>query len=321
MAVTALRRHLMPGFTELAADMVLADVLGTEAYGALLRLCLVAEPAADLPGSWVICHTQAELAAYLGFSANKTQRLLAVLTDADALVRERGIRLGRGMGATPDRYFVAAVPGLITPPAPGPRGPVTPLPHTVAVNAVVKASAVQDRGAQGPVPSRNAGYAPTGSADVSELSDDYSSDAVEPEPSTSGLLAASLSRIGWTGPMPAVSDTALVAAVASWLAGQTGIANKAAYLHTLIGKGDVERFAAERGIARPASGESATGLTSAEFVQLKRAFPDWADQVTLAAQQVAVERGCAVRLALLCEVAASIPTPDRTTGQMTREAQ
>ena len=121
--------------------------------------------------------------------------------------------------------------------------------------------------------------------------------------------------------MPSVSDTALVAAVASWLAGQTGIANKAAYLHTLIGKGDVERFAAERGIARPATSEYAPGLSSAEFVQLKRAFPDWAEQVTTAAQQVAAERGCTVRLALLCEVAASIPTPDRVSGQTTREAQ
>lgn len=321
MAVTALRRHLMPGFTELAADMALADVLGTEAYGALLRLCLVAEPAADLPGSWVVCHTQADLASYLGFSANKTQRLLTVLTDADALVRERGIRLGRGMGATPDRYFVAAVPGLVTPPGPGPRGPVTPLRHTVAADAVVKTSALHPRAVQGRIPSRSTGYVPTGSAGVSELNDDYSSHTPEPEPSTSGLLATSLARIGWTGPMPRTNDTALVSAVAAWLAGQTGIANKAAYLHTLIGKGDVERFAAERGIARSATGEQATGLTSAEFVQLKRSFPDWAEQVTAAAQQVAVERGCAVRLALLCEVAASIPTPDQISEPMTREAQ
>ena len=125
MAVTSLRRHLMPGFTELAADMTLADLLGTEAYGALLRLCLAAEPSADLPGSWVIVHTQADLAAYLGYSANKTGKLLALLCEAQALVRERGIRLGRGMGATSDRYFVAAVPGLVTP-GPAPPGEYTP---------------------------------------------------------------------------------------------------------------------------------------------------------------------------------------------------
>jgi hypothetical protein len=130
-----------------------------------------------------------------------------------------------------------------------------------------------------------------------------------------------LVRIGWTGPMPAVSDTALVVAVAAWLAGQSGIANKAAYLHTLIGRGDVERFAAERGIARPATSTPSTGLTSAEFVQLRRAFPQWADQVTAAAQKVAAERGSAVRLALLCEVAATIPTPDQMAEPMSQEAQ
>jgi hypothetical protein len=311
MAVIPIRRGLMPGFTELAADMTLAGVVGTEAFGALIRLCVIAEPALDVPGSWVVAFSRADLAAYLGYSANKTKELLAHLVDAQLLVREPGTRLGRGMGATTDRYFIAAVPGLVTP-TPLPRGTHTRSRNTPVTDSPVISRPVKAAPAQPGVPSRAPAYASTGPTHVSDLTDENSSHESDPDrspASTSTLLTAALARVGWTGPLPLTGDVALVAATATWLAGQTGIANKAAYLNKLITNGDLVKFAAERGIAAGPSPEHA-GLSSAAWVQAKNAHPHWAAPVHDRAAAVAAERGVAVRLALLCEVAASIAIPD-----------
>jgi len=328
MGVISIRRDLMPGFTELAADMDLAALLGTEPFGMLLRLCQLAAPAADVPGSWVVNYSQADLAKHLGYSTNKTSKLLLLLCDAGVLAHEPGMRLGRGLGTTNGRYFITAIPGMPAPaPRPNPRGPkparddrkheatvLTSLPNTALHSSGLKTSVLKEVRPQPPAASQERHYNVTNGGLVSDLTDEYSSQDNNPESSNSPLLAAALARINWDGPLPLVSDPALVAVVATWLAGQQHLANKAGYLNKLIANGDLESFAATRGIAVPKT-RPANSMTSAEFVEAKRRYPDWADQVTEAATQVAASRGAPVRMSVLCEVAATIPLPVNTQAQ------
>lgn len=345
MTLIAIRRGLPPGFTELAADHDLAAALGTEAFGALLRLCHLASPSADVPGSWVIDHTRADLAAHLGVGYGKVAKLLAVLTETGALVADPGMRLGRGMGSTNTRYFLTAIPGLT---APAPRGPnpdggrrttsvpggspqpatdrdagsrVTEPSSAPGLAVVVSADTTPKKRTSKngsfengmvysetvhPSPMEVLGdYRPSESTTVSDLTDENSSHDLK-TPDSSALLARNLTRLGWDGPPPA-ADPQLVALVAGHLASRTDLANKAGYLNRLIRNNDLERYAAERGLATPAT---ATGImTSAEYVRWRDLDPQWAEQVRAAAEDLAAARSVPVRMALLCEAATGIGAP------------
>jgi hypothetical protein len=106
--------------------------------------------------------------------------------------------------------------------------------------------------------------------------------------------------------------------------GQTRYANKAAYLHTVIKKGELATFAAAIGVAAPISDSTQTlnshFMSSSDYVALCAAHPDWAELVAARAQEVAAERGTRVRMALLCEVAADIPVPDAISASSISEA-
>jgi hypothetical protein len=344
MGVIAMRRGLMPGFTELATDMELAAHLGTELFGVLIRLAHIAEPSVDIPGSWVVNQTQLELATFLGFSTNKCQRVLTDLAASGAIVKDAGLRLGRGMGSTNARYFIAAVPGLTVP---TPRTPTPPQsPRTTRdtsntdtrnreVNNSVLHSSVLQPSALHSVHSSPAPVwgTPDSTHLMNELNDSSSDDmktptsksltpipAPTPTPvgaQTYSPLTTALTRIGWSAPIPTDQDPVLLAAVATWMHGQSRFANKAAYLHTVIKKGELAMFAATMGVTPPVTSpaHSSSGspvMSSSDFVTYSATYPDWADQVTARAQILATERGCTVRMALLCEAASLIPVPTDT---------
>ena len=326
----------MPGFTELALDAPLAQLLGTENFGALLRLCHLAQPSGDVPGSWVFAHNQVELAEYLGCSKNKAASILRLLCESGALARDRGIRLGRSMGATTDRYFITAIPGLTSPdtatppklpPRDGSPRPVTELSSpsfSKLKNTTVKTTPVRNEPELAPV----ASHASDGSApDLGHLINVISKDLLDEEkqqPKTHQLLKTALARIGWDRDLPQHPDPLLVAQVATWLASNSVMENRAGYLNTILRNGDLETFAQSKGLAgntRPGGGGSARpGFTSAQYVQLRAQFPQWDEHVQQTAALLATERGVPVRMALLCEVAASIELPEQVDTQLlTRE--
>ncbi len=319
VGVVAIRVGTMPGFTELALDAPLAQLLGTENFGALLRLCHLAQPSGDIPGSWVFAHNQVELAAYLGCSKNKVASILKLLCESGALARDRGIRLGRSMGATTDRYFITAIPGLTSPTPPSP-GPATRSPRPISEvsspiisrlnNSTLKTSSVNSAPRLSPVASQSAqGLGQDQSYLINVISKDLLDDE-EKQPNPSQLLKTALARIGWDRDLPQHPDPLLVAQVATWLAHHSDMANRAGYLNTILRNGDLETFAYSKGLIGN-SGSERVGFTSAEYVQLRTQFPQWDVDVQRVAGELAATRGVPVRMALLCEVAATIELPAR----------
>ncbi len=319
MGVVAIRVGTMPGFTELALDAPLAQLLGTENFGALLRLCHLAQPSGDVPGSWVFAHNQVELAAYLGCSKNKVASILRLLCESGALARDRGIRLGRSMGATTDRYFITAIPGLTSPTPPGPQ-PATRSPRPISdvssptisrLNySTLKTTPVKNKPELAPVASHTG---PGSASDPGHLINVISKDLLDEEikqPNPSQLLKTALARIGWDRDLPPHSDPLLVAQVATWLAHHSDMANRAGYLNTILRNGDLETFAHSKGLTG-SSGSERVGFTSAEYVQLRTQFPQWEEDVQQTAGELAASRGVPVRMALLCEAAATIELPVR----------
>ena len=330
MGVVAIRVGMMPGFTELALDAPLAQLLGTENFGALLRLCHLAQPSGDVPGSWVFAHNQVELAEYLGCSKNKAAAILRLLCESGALARDRGIRLGRSMGATTDRYFITAIPGLTSPehispptstppklpPNNFPQGrspqPVTELSSpslSKLKNTTVKTTPVKNEPELSPV----ASHASDGSApDLGHLINVISKDLLDEEiqqPKTHQLLKTALARIGWDRDLPQHRDPLLVAQVATWLASNSVMENRAGYLNTILRNGDLETFAHAKGLVSKIIPDR-SGFTSAQYVQLRATHPEWDEHVQQVASVLATERGVPVRMALLCEVAATIELPE-----------
>ncbi len=319
VGVVAIRVGTMPGFTELALDAPLAQLLGTENFGALLRLCHLAQPSGDVPGSWVFAHNQVELAAYLGCSKNKVASILKLLCESGALARDRGIRLGRSMGATTDRYFITAIPGLTapTPPVHPPRERSPQLiPNVLSPsfsklnNSTLKTTPVKNE----PELAHTASQTSDGTGGnpnhlINVISKDLLDEEVK-QPNPSQLLKTALARIGWDRDLPQHSDPLLVAKVATWLAHHSDMANRAGYLNTILRNGDLETFAQSKGLTGN-SGSERVGFTSAEYVQLRTQFPQWDDDVQRAAGELAASRGVPVRMALLCEVAATIELPAR----------
>ena len=337
MGVVAIRVGTMPGFTELALDAPLAQLLGTENYGALLRLCHLAQPSGDVPGSWVFAHNQVELAEYLGCSKNKAASILRLLCESGALARDRGIRLGRSMGATTDRYFITAIPGLTSPitstppklppnnpPRDGSPRPVTELSSpsfSKLKNTTVKTRPVKTEPELSPVASQTSdGLALVPGHLINVISKDLL-DEEKQQPRTHQLLKTALARIGWDRDLPQHPDPLLVAQVATWLASNSVMENRAGYLNTILRNGDLETFAQSKGLAgntRPGGGGSARpGFTSAQYVQLRAQFPQWEEHVQQTAALLATERGVPVRMALLCEVAATIELPEQVDTQVT----
>jgi len=323
VAVLTLRPGYMPGFTELALDPHLAQLLGTQNFGALIRLCHLAEPSGDVPGSWVISHSQGDLAQFLSCSRNKVSTILNALCEARALTRSRGIRLGKSMGATNDRYFVTAVPGLTAPEPTTPptskfplHNPAVPMPNHSMLNNSTLNSVTVKKGTELSLVSSQSGDLPA--QDVSHLikvSNKPLLDDVNKQPETTNLLRQALTKLDWVGDLPDHPNPLLVAQVATWLLNNKPMKNPAGYLSTILRKGDLETFAETLGMSTRAAGASAAepeGFTSTEYVQLRDQFPQWEELVQAEAARVSAVRGTPVRMALLCEVAATVALPEQT---------
>ena len=112
-----------------------------------------------------------------------------------------------------------------------------------------------------------------------------------------------------------------MAQVATWLASNSVMENRAGYLSTILRNGDLETFAQSKGLAgNTRANLERPGFTSAQYVQLRTQFPQWDEHVKQAAALLATERGVPVRMALLCEVAATIGLPEQVNTQLiTRE--
>lgn len=342
MSLIAIRRGLPPGFTELAADHALAATVGTECFGALLRLAHLATPSADVPGSWVIDHTRQELASHLQVGYGKVAKLLEVLVTAGALAADPGMRLGRGMGSTNTRYFLTAIPGLTAPPPrrptpsrttgrSAPSAPATPAPAPAILTAVSADGITGHRSSDfgtfedGGLHSPRLQVSPHEEMErsgrrnpdtLSELTDEDSSH--DPENNApNALLQRNLTRLGWDGPPPA-GDATVIALVAGHLAGRTDLGNRAGYLNRLIRNNDLERYAAERGLVTPA--QASGSMSSADYVRYRDRHPQWADQVRERAEDLAAARGVPVRMALLCEAATEIPLPTQAGSETSRTA-
>jgi len=188
-------------------------------------------------------------------------------------------------------------------------------------NTTVKTTPVRNEPELAPVTS----HASDGSVpDLGHLINVISKDLLDEEkqqPKTHQLLKTALARIGWDRDLPNHADPLLVAQVATWLASNSVMENRAGYLNTILRNGDLETFAQSKGlVGNTRVNLDRPGFTSAQYVQLRTQFPQWEEHVQQTAALLATERGVPVRMALLCEVAASIEPPEQVDTQlMTRE--
>lgn len=299
------RTIVPPGFTELAGDAELARQLGTVLFGALIRLCHLAAPSADVPGGWCTTLSADDLAAELGVTRKTAAKWLSDLQAAGLIARVEGKRLGRGLGATPNRYFITAIAGL-TRPTPSPvipgtssRGKVSPgnSAHVIAYPAhprpvLVQASSIGDE-------------VPDPVVDVSSLHTQHPDEAPR-------WLADALRSIGYIGPLPTgtlqTTGPETVLRVIEEIRTRSGIDSPARYLNWLLRSGGtaIEDFLADA----PADSTPPAAMDVDEYLSLREAFPAWHDHVQACAQQMAAEAGGRVDLRVILQAAALIDVAD-----------
>jgi hypothetical protein len=196
--VLSQRTVVPPGFPELASDAELAGQLGTVLFGALLRLCHLAEPSRDVPGGWCTTLSADALAAALGVTRKTAAKWCADLAAAGLLARVDGRRLGRGLGAT--RRATSSPPSPADRALPDPRntrgsssrGKVSPEKNAQVIAYPVKAAPA----AGTPVYARTESPHPV--VDVSSMNTHHT-DPHGPAPT---WLTEALRQIGFVGPLP-----------------------------------------------------------------------------------------------------------------------
>jgi len=309
------RTVVPPGFAELAADAQLAAQLGTVTFGALVRLCHLAEPSADVPGGWCTTIGAEELAEALGVSRKTAAKWLSDLQSAGLVAKVPGRPLGRGLGSTPTRYFITAIAGLTHP---GPSGD----PHRPGRVSRGKVSTGKDAQVIAyPVQRTPASVTatiamPNEPAPVVDVS---SSTHQTADPDTPTWLSDALRSIGFIGPLPAgtlaAHDAATVLRVVEQIRSRPSISSPAAYLNWLLRSGGsaVSDFLADG----PHEGEPKPELMGVEkYLQLRSAFPAWADQVHQRAAASAQAAGVKVDLKVILAAAATVDVTDaRVAGE------
>lgn len=311
------RTVVPPGFPELASDAELAGQLGTSLFGALLRLCHLAEPSRDIPGGWCTTLSADALAAALGVTRKTAAKWCADLVAAGLLARVDGRRLGRGLGATPTRYFITAIAGL-TVPSPDPRntpGSSSRGKSSPENNAqVIAYPAIAAPAVGTPVYAR--AESPDPVVDVS-LTNTHHANPDVPAPT---WLTEALRQIGFIGPLPETIIRDVPAdklmRVLEALRTRTGIDSPPRYLHWLLRSGPdaIDAFLADA----PPSVDSAhePTMSTAEYVALSDRFPRWKAAVLADAEVDAAARGVAVDLRVVLRAATALALDDRY-----REAQ
>lgn len=294
------RTVVPPGFTELASDSELAAQLGPALFGVLLRLCHLAEPSPDVPGGWCTTAGRDELAQHLSASPKTAAKWLADLQAAGLISRVDGKPLGRGLGATPTRYFITAIPGL-TDPSPIRPGRFSPGKVSPGKNATVISYP-----AKNPHPSPSPAYAreelPDPVVDVSQSTQDQAK--------TPQWLTSALSSIGFIGNLPdditAGVDPATVLQVIEAIKTRDGIDSPARYLNWLLRQGPT----AIADFLGPQASDETPGpalMDAQEYLQLRAVNPAWDEHVRAAAQQLAEETGARMDLRVILQAAAATP--------------
>lgn len=305
------RTVVPPGFPELASDAELAAQLGTALFGALLRLCHLAAPSADVPGGWCTNISADDLAASLGVTRKTCAKWLADLNAAGLIVRVDGKRLGRGLGATPTRYFVTCIPGLTSPdPDPLRPGKISRGKDSRGNNAQVIAYPVKPR-----VPSptvANSGHKfPDPVVAVSPMNTQHSG-------ATPRWLTDALSSIGFVGQLPEqiVSQVGaekllrLVEAVRD----RGGIDSPPRYLNWILRSGPeaIDGFLAGEPLATE---QAATPLMDgSQYLALSTRYPKWAQQVLDHATALAADDGAKVDARYILTSAALLPISTEQAG-------
>jgi len=294
------RTVVPPGFTELASDSELAAQLGPTLFGVLLRLCHLAEPSSDVPGGWCTSAGRDDLAAQLGTSPKTAARWLRDLQAAGLIARVDGRPLGRGLGATPTRYFVTAIAGLTDPsphrPASFSPGKVSPGKHATVISYPAKASS----------PSREPAYAreglPDPVVDVSKSTHD--------QETTPQWLTSALTSIGFIGALPpeitATIEPATLLRVIEAIKDRDGITSPARYLNWLLRQGPtaVADFLA---VDVDSEVQTPTLMDTQEYLRLRAEHPAWDEQVQVAANELAKQTGARLDLRVILQAAATTP--------------
>lgn len=307
------RTVVPPGFTELASDAELAAQLGTATFGALIRLCHLAAPAADVPGGWCTTMGAEDLAAALGVSRKTAAKWLGDLVAAGLLARIDGRPLGRGLGSTPTRYFLTAIAGLTHP---GPIGPGTSSRGKASPGKDARVIPYPVQPAQPSPGHRTArAKAPTPVVDVSSLHTDPNEAAVP------SWLTRALNDIGYVGPLPPGTlnqhEPAVLLRVIEQIRARDTISNPAAYLNWLLraGPSAVTDFLADAPQAEP------DRMDLDEYLRLRGAFPAWDHHVQRLAATKAAETGVNLDLKVILQVAAVVDVADvPDAGAVRREA-
>lgn len=294
------RTVVPPGFTELASDSELSAQLGPTLFGVLLRLCHLAEPSPDVPGGWCTTAGRDELAQHLGASPKTAAKWLADLQRAGLISRVDGKPLGRGLGATPTRYFITAIPGL-TDPSPIRPGRFSPGKLSLGKNATVISYP-----AKSPHPSPSPTYAreelPDPVVDVSQSTQDQAR--------TPQWLTGALSSIGFIGNLPAditaSVDPATVLQVIEAIKDREGITSPARYLNWLLRQGPT---AVADFLAGDPNSEIETPalMDTQEYLRLRAEHPAWDEQVHATASELAKQIGAPLDLRVILQAAAATP--------------
>lgn len=292
------RTVVPPGFAELASDAELAGQLGTALFGALLRLCHLAEPAADVPGGWSTTTSADGLAAALGVSRKTAARWCADLVAAGLLARVDGKRLGRGLGATPTRYFITAIAGLTVPTLPPPRhtpGRFSPGNSSPGKSAQVIAYPVH--GVRATQLVRNT--APDGPHPVVDVLLEGTQHTA-PEPAVPSWLRDALHQLGYVGELPAAITRDVPAEtlmrVIEAVRSRPGITSGPKYLNWLMRSGPaaMETFLAAGTTADSDPVEDL--MTPEDYMRLGEQHPAWKARVLENAGAEAASRGAGLDL-------------------------
>lgn len=310
------RTVVPPGFAELASDAELAAQLGTQLFGALLRLCHLAEPARDVPGGWSTTMSAEDLATALGVTRKTAAKWCADLVAAGLLARVDGKRLGRGLGATPTRYFVTAIAGLTVPSPPSGNTPGRFSPGKVSPGKKAQVIAYP----------AHAGRAPQPVALVESPSPDVVVDVLlektqhtDPDAPVPAWLSEALRQIGFVGQLPAASAELppdVLMRVIEAVRTRSGITSRPRYLNWLLraGPSSIEAFLADE--PSPEEERAEPLMASEEYVALSAQHPQWRETVLARAGEEAAAQGVGMDLRMVLRAAAATPVD---TGY--REAQ
>jgi len=312
-------------------------LVGVAGLGFMVWMVAKSEPATDVPGGWVVTGSIRGLSGELGWGLTKFIAETKSLHAAGLIEIVPGMKLGRGGGSTPQRYFLTHSPDLHTP-----RGPVGGSRFRDSYFGNSQNENVQSSGdnfihkhlVAAPVTLLRENSAHT-DLHVSEIEtstksgtsvvEDLQQQQVLGEPKTGASMDADipesaqakapkfvrevLHRLGWVGPPPAVDDWDLLSVVGVHLEKERNrFRNPPGFLKKLIEQEGLLTFAqAERLPMGPKDEPSSPVMPFSEYTQKCIDSPEWEVLVELAATRRASASDSRVSMMLKRTVALEIP--------------